>query len=164
MATLDVWTALSARIRGLTSASHLAAELLTARNDSVGVMVDLGKHASAILRDLRAFGSTLDSASDSATAAINRVAEKIGPMLVDTTSSTDMRQIHLRSSLVILAALEVELSYLLRDLNEPIRSRTERAFLHLNRQIMVNEDVRRNGRLRMHKGRLSARSLVLYNC
>jgi hypothetical protein len=117
MATLDVWTALSARIRGLTSASHLAAELLTARNDSVGVMVDLGKHASAILRDLRAFGSTLDSASDSASAAINRVAEKIGPMLVDTTSSTDMRQIHLRSSLVILAALEVELSYLLRDLN-----------------------------------------------
>jgi hypothetical protein len=144
MATRDTWAALSARIRGLIKASELAASLFQANNDSLGAMVDLGKHASAILSDLIAFGNSLDKSDQLAIDAIKRVAGRVGPMLVDNSSSTESRQIYVRSSLVILAALEGEISYLLRDAEESIRSRAERAFVHLNRSIMVDANVRKN--------------------
>jgi hypothetical protein len=142
MGNIEAWTALAARIRGLIDASHLAAELFTKSNDSLGVMVDLGNHASAILSDLLAFSKSLDESEKDAKAAIHRVASKIGPILMDHNSTSDMRQIYVRTSIVALAALEGEISYLLRDSQESIRSRVERAFEHLNRLIVVDDDVR----------------------
>jgi hypothetical protein len=99
------WRALSARILGLIDASHLASDLLSEGN-SVGAMEDLGNHAAAILSDLRAFGELLDKAFEHARAAIRRVAAKAGGMLADKTVGTDTRQVYIRSSLVMLAALE----------------------------------------------------------
>ena len=141
MGTREDWRSLSARIVGLVDACHLASDLLTAGNDSVGAMVDLGNHEAAILSDLRAFGESLDKSSGFAREAIQRVATKAGPMLSDRSSSTEMRQIYIRSALVMLAALEGELSYLLRDDQDSIRNRSERAFEHLRRSIVVDKHI-----------------------
>lgn len=142
MSSKPTWSALSARIRGLIDASQLASHLFDKNNDSLGVMVDLGNHASAILSDVKAFGGSLDPANEYAIKAINRVAEKIGPMLVDKSSTSEVRQIYIRSAIVILAALEGEVSYLLRDAQDAIRSRSERAFEHLKRSILVDDNIK----------------------
>ena len=49
---------------------------------------------------------------------------------------------NVKASLVLLAALEGEVTYILRDDQEGIRSLTERAFEHLNRTIAVDSGFR----------------------
>ena len=159
MGAHEDWRALSARIVGLIDAAHLASDLLTEGNDSVGAMVDLGKHAAAILSDLQAFGELLDKSSASARGAIQRVAKKAGPMLSEEHASNAMRQIYIRSALVMLAALEGELSYLLRDNEESIRSRSERAFEHLRRSIVVDKYIGDNWRDAFEDGEVACEKL-----
>ena len=142
MTIRSTWTDLSARLHGLIDASKLAADLFRDKGDALGVIVRLRDHARAILSDLRSFRGRIAADSPSAAQAIDRVAEQIGGMLVDESSTQDTRQIHIRSAIVILAALDGEISYLLRDSQDAIRSRAERAFEHLQRLILVDDDVR----------------------
>lgn len=142
MTIRSTWTDLSARLHGLIDASKLAADLFRNRGDSVEVIVRLRDHASAILSDLRAFQPQITADFPSAAQAIARVSEQIGSMLADQSGTQDTRQIHVRSAIVILAALDGEISYLLRDSQDAIRSRAERAFEHLQRLIAVDDDVR----------------------
>jgi hypothetical protein len=71
MTKYDEWTPISARIRGLVDASHLAAELFARNNDALGGMVHLGKHALAILNDLDKFAATLDDSSEQARVSVS---------------------------------------------------------------------------------------------
>ena len=134
------WSSLSARIRGLVEASRLAADLFANRSGSTTVIARLQDHASAILSDLKAFQALLRTDFPHAAAAITRVNEQIGASLVDSTGSSDMREVNVRSAIIILAALDGEISYLLRDTQDAIRSRAERAFEHLQRSILVDAD------------------------
>jgi hypothetical protein len=142
MTKYDNWTALSARIRGLIDASHLAAELFARNNDALGGMIHLGKHALAILNDLDKFGATLDDSSEHARLAIKKLASEAGELFNTVHTTTDMRQIYIRSGLLMLAAAETELSYLLRDRQAAIRALSDRAFEHLQRTIVVDDSVR----------------------
>lgn len=159
MSIAEQWYALSARIRGLTAAGRMADQLLRPGGDSLGAMVELGAHAAEILAELRVFGSSLDSSSKRVKTAIERVAARTAPMLADTAASTEMRQIHMRSALVSLAALESELSYLLRDHQADIRSRSERAFEHLQRLIVIDDDVRAKWRRAFDAGEVACEKL-----
>jgi hypothetical protein len=136
------WINLSARVQGLIEASKLAADMFRDKGDAMGVFVRLQEHASAILSDIKGFGDSPGPEFPDAAKAIERVNQQIGSMLIDTSASTDMRQIHIKSAIVILAALAGEITYILRDTQDAIRSRAERAFEHLQRVILVDEDVR----------------------
>lgn len=137
------WSSLSARIRGLVEASKLAADLFANRAGSTTVIARLQDHASAILSDLKAFQALLRTDFPHAAAAIKRVSEQIGGPLVDPTATSDTREINVRSAIIILAALDGEITYLLRDTQDAIRSRAERAFEHLQRIILVDADTER---------------------
>jgi hypothetical protein len=139
----DDWIGLSARIRGLLQASHLAAEILTKNSDALPGMIELGKHASAVLNDLVTFGASLDASAERASRAIEKLKETAGPLFFDSGDRTqETRLIHIRSGLVMIAAAEAEIGYLLRDRQSAIRSRSERAFEHLQRLIVVDASVR----------------------
>ena len=140
MAILDEWTRLSARIHGLVKASELASSLFERNNDSVGAMVDLGKTAASILSDLATFRVMLGPSILEVSTRIEAAESRARPLLVEGMATTqDMRQIYIRTALVVLAALEAEISYLLSDHQAIIRSRAERAFEHLQRSIVVDE-------------------------
>jgi hypothetical protein len=49
------------------------------------------------------------------------------------------------SLLVILATFESQMSFCLSDNQEVIRTRSERAFNHLQRLIVADDDMRKNG-------------------
>jgi hypothetical protein len=148
MRTHDSWQPLSARIRGLTEAGQFAANLFGS-HDSSRVIGALADHGKAIFSDLINFadslekGESLKNADAYAREAIDRVKKEAYPLLTDDgNGNTDMRRINVRTALVLLAALEGEVTYILRDGQEGIRSLTERAFEHLNRTIVVDEGVR----------------------
>ncbi|MCJ9750929.1 hypothetical protein MOV61_09395 [Neorhizobium sp. BETTINA12A] len=46
------------------------------------------------------------------------------------------------TAVIMLAAIETEISFLLEDRDQLLRSRTERAFMHLNRLLAVDVDYR----------------------
>ena len=92
MTKLDEWAPISARIRGLVDASHLAAELFARNNDALGGMVHLGKHALAILNDLDEFGATLDDSSKHARVAIGKLTAEARQLFTTVDSTPEMRQ------------------------------------------------------------------------
>lgn len=141
----DDWTALSARIRGLIDASHLASQLLSRNLDASPGLIELRKHAADILTELENYGASLGTSSPRVVLAIMRLVGTAMPMLnkdSDANQSSDTRLNNIRSGLVMIAAGEAEISYLLRDRQAAILSRSERAFLHLQRLIMVDPDVK----------------------
>jgi hypothetical protein len=75
-------------------------------------------------------------------AAINEFLTKGDPLVADENGSPDAAQERVWAALVLLGAFETEMTYLLSDVRESIRARSERAFSHLQRLIVVDEDLR----------------------
>jgi hypothetical protein len=139
MAIFDEWERLSARIHGLLKATELAGTLFEKNNDSLGAMVDLGKTAAVIFSDLASFRTRLGPSSREVSTRIEAAESRTRAFLSEgVATSQDMRQIYIRSALVTLASLEAEVTYLLSDHQSNIQSRTERAFEHLQRSIVVD--------------------------
>jgi hypothetical protein len=74
--------------------------------------------------------------------AIDEFFVRTSGLITDTSGSTDSLQERVWAALVLLVAFETEVSFLLSDVQESIRSRSERAFSHLQRSIIVDEDLR----------------------
>lgn len=143
MTTLDSWPALSARIRGLGAASHLAGRLLSPNLDASPGLLELQKQANDVLQELEKFHVSLGTSAPNVVVAIMRLLGTAGPMFANSSAlSPDSRLSHIRSGLVMIAAAEAEISYLLRDRQAAILSRANRAFVHLKRLIMVDENVK----------------------
>lgn len=159
MGTRETWGYLSARIRGLIEASGVAASLVRPGRDAYAVFNDLAAHVSAIRSDLLAFERDLSIAEPHAAEAIKRVAAKIAPLLVDSSGSRDLHDIQVRTAIVMVAALEGEISYLLRDQSEATRLRTELAFEHLNRSIVVDQDIREKWKKAFAAGEVACEKL-----
>ena len=66
------------------------------------------------------------------------------------------------AELVAFGAFETELSYLLSDMEQVIRSRSELAFAHLQRSIVVDETLRKNGKLHLLMARRRAKGSGLH--
>jgi hypothetical protein len=120
----------------------LAASLLTASADALGAMVKLGGKGTTILNELVMFANMLDESEHATKLAIQVGTGQIAPLLAADGNTSDMRQIQVRSGLVMLAALESEISYLLFDRQAAIQSRTERGLAHLQRTIAIDDSVR----------------------
>jgi hypothetical protein len=144
MTYLDQWKALSSRIRGLMEAGHLHAQYLAVRSsDSYGRAKRLREQGERVLVALRAFRDSFHQVlPPPAVTAIDDFVARTSTLINDTTGTADLLQERVWAALVLLAAFETEISFLLSDVQESIRARSERAFSHLQRSIVVDEDVR----------------------
>ena len=144
MTYLDQWKALSSRMRGLMEAGHLHAQYLAVRSsDTYGRGNRLRDQAERILAALGGYRESFHHVlPPPAVTAIDDFLGGAGPLISDTTGTSDSRQERSWAALVLLAAFETEMSFLLSDVQEYIRSRSERAFSHLQRSIVVDEDLR----------------------
>ena len=144
MTYLDQWRALSSRIRGLMEAGHLHAQYLAVRSsDSYGRGKRLREQGERVLAALRTFRESFHQVlPPPAVTAIDDFITRTSILINDTTGTPDSLQERVWAALVLLAAFETEMSFLLSDVQESIRARSERAFSHLQRSIVADEDVR----------------------
>jgi hypothetical protein len=133
---LEEWRALSARVRALGQASELHASYLQGSgSDHYGAYKFIGQSCFDIAAGLGLFAATYKSQLPPT--AVHRIivflAEK-GPIF--TAASND--EYASRTSIVMLLSVIAEIDFLLHDRQAQIRSRAERAFLHLQRVLATN--------------------------
>jgi hypothetical protein len=136
----EQWRALANRIRSLRSAAELYAQfLIGSQTDSYGAGKELGTHCQSILGALKGFYQLFHTtlppdAKDCLQRFLDGHPAKV---IADADAAREAK-----AGIVFLAALESEMSFLLAGRQELIRARSERAFLHLQRLLIVDGDVR----------------------
>lgn len=140
----DEWALLSSRILGLTRATQLYGDLLeVGRNDAFSAAKELHNHADGVLLALEDYQDTFrHTLPPKALDSINNAIQKIKSVLSDKSSTREMERERLYAMVVLLGAFQTEMSFLSSDTQQAIRSRAERAFLHLQRLIVVDKEFR----------------------
>ncbi len=107
--------------------------------DTYGGASFLRLELESLLGEIAAFRSDLDSALPAtAISAIDTFVESVRPLLADHSGSTDSRQQRVWSVAVRTVAFQARLSYLLSDVQQDLRLRSEQAFAHLQRAIVAD--------------------------
>jgi hypothetical protein len=120
----------------------------------------LAAQCIGILQELRDFAARHGASLPApATEAIQRVVDYAAPKLTDTSGGSGGRQERISAAMIALAGFEGELSYLIRDAQAYVRTRTERAFLHLQRSIVVDGDLRRRWQTAFGEGEVACEKL-----
>jgi hypothetical protein len=159
MSFTDQWKAISAHIRGLARAGEFHASFLAVRfTDNFGRGSRLGAQAKRIVAALRDFRGSFDGLPV-------QVADCIDAFLADAGAVIEFQQDQspdeyaLWHGLVLLSALEAEVSYLLSDTQELLRSRSELAFTHLQRLLVVDGGARKKWEAAFEVGELRCEQL-----
>jgi hypothetical protein len=106
-------------------------------------MKELGKTAAKIIADIRDFRANLGPSDAEVIYVIDAAESRLKPMLNEGAGhGPDFTQMLIRSAIVALVGLEAEVSYFVADRQAGIRSKTELAFEHLQRSIVVDENVK----------------------
>ncbi len=157
----DQWKAIAGRIRGLMQAGQLHAHYLAVKSsDPYGRGRGLRKQSEGVLVSLLSFRDQFQqSLSQAALNSLDKFIEKINGLISDTTGVPESKQERVWAVLVLLAAFETEMSFLLSDAQESIRARSERAFSHLQRLIVVDETVREKWQAAFGKGEVACEKL-----
>ncbi len=138
------WKALSGRIEGLVKAAQLCRP-----DDSFNTINELGKQALRIITDLEHFNSSvghvipqlaLDAINDSVRMEGNTPANLLRAA---TGEGPAFQRERIWSALIRLASFETEMTFILSDTQTPIRARSELAFSHLQRSIVVDATTRK---------------------
>jgi uncharacterized protein (DUF1800 family) len=92
--------------------------------------------------------------------AINRCVCKdtdisVAKLLGDTTGTQETRQEQVWAALVMLASFETEMTFILSDVQVAIRARSERAFSHLQRLIVVDSAIREQWKIARKDGEVA---------
>jgi hypothetical protein len=150
MSYLEHWRSLAARIRSVTAAGQLYAQFqMSQQTDSYGSIRSLGEQCQHILAAIENFAqSYAETLSPEASAALKMFLEGHPAKVIKDKDG--MREA--RAALIFLAAIESEISYLLADQQEYVRARSERAFLHLQRLLVVDADARRKWKSAFERG------------
>jgi hypothetical protein len=136
MAMLFRWRAIADRIRGIRDAANLMAQFLQANNsDSYKMAVSLGQECRQVLIAIKQFDTDFSGQLPQSTR--QRIAEFV-ERRNDVIEGGAQDAPAARASVVLITALGSELTFLLSGEQEAIRSRAERAFLHLQRLIVAN--------------------------
>jgi len=128
-------------------AGQLHAQYLAVRSsDPYGRGRRLHEQSQGILTALQSFRAAFDkSLPPSALAAIDGFVATHGSLITrPATGTADELQERVWAALVLLAAFETEMSFLLSDVQESVRARSERAFSHLQRSLVVDATLRDN--------------------
>lgn len=157
----DQWKALSSRMLGLMQAGHLHAQYLkVGSSDAYGRGKYLLEQIESVLVALRSFREQFQHLlPPAALASIDRFVQKTGDLIGNTTGTPNSREESLWASLVMLAGFETEMSFILSDVQESIRARSERAFSHLQRLIVVDEVFRHKWQQAFEKGEVECEKL-----
>jgi len=83
----------------------------------------------------------------------------VAKLLGDTTTTNDLRQEQIWAALVMLAAFETEMTFILSDVQASIRALSERAFSHLQRLIVVDSVVRERWTDALSRGEVACEQL-----
>jgi hypothetical protein len=155
MTYLDQWHELSTRIRGLMLAGRLHADYLSVRSsDAYGrgrhLLEQSGRTFIALESFTEAFEASLPAPAR--TALKKFVAGQRDLMTRQVTGTADEIQERAWAALVLLATFESEMSFLLADTQETVRARSERAFMHLQRSIVVDDAFRKKWQAAYHAG------------
>jgi hypothetical protein len=142
MAYPEQWFSLSTAIRSLKETGALYASFQSARaEDSFGAAEYLCEQCAAVIAKLRCFRR--DFANVLPAEAVSRIERFLNSRLAGAVLSPGrFASEAVRGALVGLAALEAEVSFILFGRDEIIRSRSERAFIHLQRTLAVDADIR----------------------
>jgi hypothetical protein len=137
------WKALSSRIQGLMQAGELHARFLMINSsDTYGRARRLREHCEGSLKALELYA---ESHKDRIPAfVVGRIKEFVGnhrTLFSDASGTSDSLDQRVWAALVLLGGLESEISFALSDIQEEIRARSERAFVHLQRSIVADPEV-----------------------
>ncbi len=157
----DQWKALSSRIRGLMQAGQLHAQFLAIRSsDTYGVGKHLREQCEEVLSALNVFRDRFrHELSSTALASIENHVASIGGLIGDTGGGTGAKQERVWAVLVRLSAFETEMSFILSDAQETIRTRSERAFSHLQRLIVADPAFRDSWNRAFEEGEVACERL-----
>jgi hypothetical protein len=139
------WILIESRIRGLMEAVELHARLLAIRSggNTFGRTENLREQGERIIAEVSGFRDRFRQSLPAVTLdRINEFVARATPLLQRGDGTADLREEKAWAGLVVLGAFETELSYLLSDTEQAIRSRSELAFAHLQRSIVVDETFR----------------------
>src|SRR5262245_52833968 len=161
MSYTEPWRFLSARIQGLLRAGELHARFQSVRNsDGYGRGARLRQQMERIVAELKSFRETYQaSLPPTAGAAIDEFVAGTEGLIMDTGGQPDGRQERVWAALVMLAAFDTEMSFLLADVQEMIRTRAGRAFEHLQRSIVADVDIRKKWQGAFEKGEPACEAL-----
>jgi hypothetical protein len=159
MTFFDSWKAINAHIEGVEQAAELHSRFLQINSGSpYGADKYLQEQCEAILDQLKSFRSAYSSIlPKQALASIDDCFAVGGKHIKDNSGKPDA--LLLRTILVMLSAFRARLSFHLADQGEQIRSRAELAFLHLQRLIAVDEDIRKKWENAFERGEVYCEAL-----
>jgi hypothetical protein len=157
----DQWKALSSRILGLVQAGHLHARFLAVRSsDTYSRAKRLRQHCVAVVLAIRQFRDQFQhSLPANALASIDEFVKKADELNRDANGSPNAFQERVWAALVALAAFETEISFILSNAQESIRARSERAFAHLQRLIVVDSTFREKWKAAFEEGEVACEKL-----
>jgi hypothetical protein len=141
MSFVKHWFALSARIKGLQDAGELYARFMSYhQEDSYGAGKNLREQCGKVVVALEEFrGAFAQTLPAEAMQALDRF---LSSNLAKAAKDASAEHRAGRGALVALTALEAEITFILAGRQERIRVRSERAFLHLQRLLVADEDIR----------------------
>ena len=141
MSYIEQWNALAARIRSLRAAADLYAQfLISDKGDGFSVGGELVDQSRSILEALRGFHQSFHASLPPAARDCLERFLNGRPARVISDDWTKANEVKVGP--VFLTAFESEMSFLLADAQEVIRARSERAFLHLQRLLVVDAEHR----------------------
>ena len=152
---LDEWKAISARINGLLRSGELSAQFLQSREDDYRAEIELRDQMVRVNYTLTLFAkANRASLTPDIIDCIERFGTSVSPYLGENATNQ-----MIRSCLIRFGAFESELSFLLKDTQVQIRARSERAFLHLQRSLVVDEALRSRWQTAFETGELACEKL-----
>jgi hypothetical protein len=163
MTYLDGWKAISSWIHDLKGAGFVIGG-----SDSFGMAKHLSQQCRDIFTELERFRKQFDgSLPPAAVAAIDGFLAKHAALFKNPQTTSGMIKDQARTALVFLSSFNAQATYLLSNTQEELRSRVDRAFLHLQRLIVVDPDTREKWRRAFDDGetaseRLGAVHLLLH--
>jgi hypothetical protein len=143
----------------------VAAGQLCRPNDSFSTLTGLAAHARKILADLNAFKDSFEhSLPPSAVRAILDCVStdaniSVAKLLAEDNTINELRNERTWSALIRLAAVETEVTFILSDVQAEIRARSERAFSHLQRLIVVDTATRDQWKAALDTGEVACEKL-----
>lgn len=157
----DQWRLLASRIRGLAEAGRLHAQYLAVRSsDTYGMAKHLREHSERVLSALCDFRDQFTGVLPPlASLALDNFIARAAGLIRDTSGHSQLVQERVSVALILLAAFETEMSFLLSDVQEFIRARSERAFVHLQRSIVVDPDLRKRWQDAFEEGEVACEKL-----
>lgn len=152
MIYLDQWNTLSRRIHGLVRAADLHARFLAvSRVDSYKAAIYLHRQSLQVFDSLQYFLNHFREVLPSpVTDSIDGFIADNKVYIKDPKLGEQQEEL-VRATLVKLSAFETQVSFLLSDTQESLHARSELAFSHLQRLLVVDEGLREKWKLAFGK-------------